>query len=154
MNGQQSGQHGARPAGPAGRARPVADPRGSVPERLNYLFTAVRPPGRRPLSAAEVARWINDTGGNISSVYISKILTGERRQPSASYLEQIARFFGVPLGTFLDENPPPLDVDELALRIAARNPRVQDLMARFLLLSPRSQDALSDIIDSLLAAEG
>ncbi|AEA28178.1 hypothetical protein Psed_6070 [Pseudonocardia dioxanivorans CB1190] len=137
-----------------GRARPGPNRRGSIPERLNYLFETVHPPGRKPYSAAEVARWINANGGKISAVYILKILNGERETPSHRYLKQIAQFFGVSLGVFYDDDPPELDAEALHTQIALRDDKVQSMMLRASRLSPRSQDAISDIIDNLLRAEG
>jgi len=111
------------------RSRRVANPRGTMPERLNYLFQNIRNLDDKPYSAAQVARWINDNGGEISSVYILKILNGERSDPSQRYLKELARFFGVSPAFFW------------MVRRAAR-------------LSPGSRRALSNIIRSLLKAEG
>lgn len=140
---------------PQSRTRPQADRRGSFPERLNYLFATVHAPGRRPYSAAEVARWINDNGGQqISAVYILKLLGGERLNPHPRYVHQLARFFCVEEDFFTVEDPPALDGTALDAQIRVRNQTVQSMLVRATQLSPRSQEALSDIIDSLLRAEG
>lgn len=144
----------ATTARPAGRSRPRPDRFGSIPERLNYLFAAVHTPGRRPYSAAEVARWINDNGGSISAVYILKILSGERRDPSPRYLTSLAAFFEVEPEFFTSDEPPEVDGDTADARIRMRSEQAQLLLHRATLLSPRSLDALGSIIDSLLRAEG
>lgn len=136
------------------QGRPTANPRGSIPERLAYLFEVIHPPGQRPYSAAEAARAINDHGGKISSVYILKILSGERPDPSPRYLKCIAKFFGVSLSVFYDDDPPELDAHALTLQITLLNPKLQEIMLRASRLSPKSQNAVRDIIDSILKAEG
>lgn len=136
------------------RARPTADRRGTIPQRLNYLFETVHAPGSKPYSAASVAEWINANEGEISSVYILKILSGERLEPKPKYLKPLAQYFGVPLTFFYDEDPPELDGPALNTTIVLRDERVRSMVARMSRLSPRSQDSLSDIIDALLAAEG
>ncbi|GJF05880.1 helix-turn-helix domain-containing protein [Pseudonocardia sp. D17] len=141
-------------AASSARRRRIANPRGTMPERLNYLFQNVRNIDDKPYSAAQVARWINDNGGEISSVYILKILNGERTDPSQRYLKELARFFGVSPAFFWEDEPADLDVDELRQRILLRDDLVQSMMLRAARLSPSSQQALSDIIDSLLKAEG
>jgi transcriptional regulator with XRE-family HTH domain len=136
------------------RGRPVANRRGGIPERLNYLFQTVHAPDRRPYSAAEVARWINDNGGKISSVYILKILNGERTDPSQRYLKEIARYFGVSPAFFWEDDPAELDGEALNTQILLRDDLVQSMMLRAARLSRGQQEALSGIIDSLLRAEG
>lgn len=133
----------------------AANPRGSIPERLQYLFQVLTLPGEGPFSAAEVARWINDAGGEISSVYVLKILRGER-QPSVEKLRWLARFFGVPPSFLLDEDPPELDVDALVAQLLQRRITAdpQELLTKIAQLSPATQAALGDIIDNLLRAEG
>lgn len=148
---QQSRSAAGRPR----TTRVVANPHGSIPERLQYLLEVVRPPGENPVSAAEIARWINEAGGAISSVYVLKILKGER-QPALAKLQWLAKFFGVPIGFFLDEEPSKLDVDTLVAQMVQRritsDPQV--LLMKIAQLSSGTQAALNDIIDNLLVAEG
>ncbi|MFC7660307.1 hypothetical protein ACFQV8_33480 [Pseudonocardia benzenivorans] len=47
-----------------------------------------------------------------------------------------------------------MDAEALHTQIALRDDKVQSMMLRASRLSPRSQDAISDIIDNLLRAEG
>ena len=132
------------------------DPRGSIPERVQWLFETLVVPGRGPFTAAEVARWVDDAGGSISAVYVLKILRGERTKPSLDKLQWIAKFFGIQTAWLVDENPPELDVDALITQLQLRQIRVdpQRLLTKIAELSPATQLALSDIIDNLLRAEG
>src|SRR3954453_15248273 len=82
---------------------------GTVNERLAYLFATVRAPDARPYSCPEVARGVAAVGGSVSAVYLKKLLSGERGEPTLRVLRGLADFFGVPVGFFLDENPEPID---------------------------------------------
>ena len=127
---------------------------GSIAERLAYLFDVVHAPGTRGYTAAEVARGVRAAGGSISDVYINKLLNGQRGEPSIRYLRMLAGFFGVPLTFFLDDDPPPIDGPGLDLQIRLRNPQVQAMLAAAGRLPESAQSALSDIVTSLLRAEG
>ncbi|MFB9743814.1 hypothetical protein ACFFOU_22090 [Pseudonocardia sulfidoxydans] len=132
----------------------VANPRGTVPERLNYLFQNIRSVEDKPYSAAQVARWIEDNGGEISSVYILKILNGERNEPSQRYLKDLARFFEVSPAFFWEDEPADLDAGELRERIVLRDGHLRAMMLRVARLSPGAQQAVSAIVEVLLKAEG
>lgn len=137
-------------------AKVTADPRGTIAQRLQYLVEHVTPPGQRPFGAAEIARWINESGsGKISSVFVSKILAGER-QPSLDKLQLLAKFFGVSPSYFVDDDPAEPDTDALIAQIMQRNITLdaQQLLAKIAQLAPATQAALSDIVDNLLLAEG
>lgn len=136
------------------RVRPTADRRGTIPQRLNYLFETVHAPGSKPYSAAAVAEWINNNEGEISSVYILKILDGSRVEPKQKYLKPLAQYFCVPLTFFYDEDPPELDGVALNAEILMRDEKVRSAATRMARLSRRSQDSVSDLIDALLVAEG
>ncbi|GAA4554848.1 hypothetical protein [Pseudonocardia xishanensis] len=138
----------------ASAQRRRADRRGNIPERLNYLFDSVHAAGDKPYSAAEVARWISEHGGSISSVYILKIRNGERLEPNQRFLRDIARFFCVPPTFFIEDDPAEIDGEALNAQILLRDDLVQSMMRRAARLSRGQQEALSGIIDSLLRAEG
>ena len=70
---------------------------GTVNERLAYLFATVHAPDARPYSCPEVARGVAAVGGSVSAVYLKKLLSGERGEPTLRVLRGLADFFGVPL---------------------------------------------------------
>ncbi|MFC7655457.1 helix-turn-helix domain-containing protein [Pseudonocardia benzenivorans] len=152
MTGGQAGPLGG--GGANARQGRVANPRGTVSERLNYLFQNIRSIEDKPYSAAQVARWIEDNGGEISAVYILKILNGERNEPSQRYLKDLARFFGVSPAFFWDDEPAGLDVGVLRERIVLRDGHLRAMMLRAARLSPGSRQAVSVVIEALLKAEG
>jgi transcriptional regulator with XRE-family HTH domain len=151
---KERGAAGGEPGRAAGRPRPEPKRDGTIPERLNYLWDLVRAPGGKEYSAAEVARRIQcDFGGEISSVYILKILSGERSRPTDQYLEMLARFFEQPLEFFLSPDPPDVDGAAVAGAIVLRSEAVQAMEQQVAKLPARQQQALNDIVDNLLKAE-
>jgi transcriptional regulator with XRE-family HTH domain len=146
----------ARPAdaSPVRRSRVTPRRTGTIAERLAYLFDVIHAPGTRAYTAAEVARGVRAAGGSISDVYISKLLNGQRGEPSLRYLRMLAGFFGVPLTFFLDDDPGSIDGPGLDLQIRLRSPQVQAMLAAAQRLPEPTQDALADIVTSLLRAEG
>ena len=141
-------------APPVRRSRVTPRRTGSVAERLAYLFDVIHAPGTRGDTAAEVARGVRAAGGSISDVYISKLLNGQRGEPSLRYMRMLAGFFGVPLTFFLDDDPASIDGPGLDLQIRLRSPQVQTMLAAAQRLPEPTQAALADIVTSLLRAEG
>lgn len=145
------------------KGRVASDRWGSVPERLAYLFETSVPPGRtRPWSPAEVAAAARERGGQISAIYIQKLLTGERTDPTARYLRPLAEFFGVRLSWFYAE---PDEERELSAEQAGQtvtvadvstlaDPGVRQVVRSFVALSPSSRQAVLELIQAALRAEG
>jgi transcriptional regulator with XRE-family HTH domain len=127
---------------------------GTVNERLAYLFAAVHAPDARPYSCPEVARGVAAVGGSVSAVYLKKLLSGERGEPTLRVLRGLADFFAVPLSFFLDENPEPIDGVALDRQIRVRAEPLPALLAAARQLTDAAQAALAEIIAGLLRAEG
>ena len=127
---------------------------GTVNERLAYLFATVHAPDARPYSCPEVARGVAAVGGSVSAVYLKKLLSGERGEPTLRVLRGLADFFAVPLSFFLDENPEPIDGVALDRQIRLRAEPLPALLAAARQLTDPAQAALAEIIAGLLRAEG
>ncbi|MDH6623210.1 hypothetical protein M2271_000997 [Streptomyces sp. LBL] len=135
-----------------------------LPQRLNCLFETMYPHGRGPFSNEEVARAIRDQGGDISKQYIAYLRKGERGNPRIHHLDALARFFGVPVSYFFDEDPATL---------TGRNPDVwhttgptgpdpksperavvTSVAMRAVGLSPKGMAFAKALLDQLRAMEG
>lgn len=102
---------------------------GTISQRIYYLFTTVPNGAGRPYPATEVARWINDNGGKITSVYIKKLTTGERgKNPSSEILYWIGRFFAVGEEFFLRDHPEPIDSAHQSAIVLLREERAIELI--------------------------
>lgn len=140
---------------------------GLLAARLNHLFATVHPRGRGPYSNEEVAKAVRAQGGDISKQYIAYLRKGERDNPRMHHLEALARFFGVPVAYFFDDEAAgrvDAKLDQLgALRDAGL--RRSDLQAlddagvtriamRAVGLSPKGLGIAETILDGLREMEG
>ncbi|MFB7864270.1 MULTISPECIES: helix-turn-helix domain-containing protein [unclassified Streptomyces] len=142
-------------------------PPGSLAQRLNRLFETVHPRGRGPFSNEEVARAIRDRGGDISKQYIAYLRKGERGNPRLHHLEALAKFFGVPVSYFFDDDSAARTEKKLDELAAWRDAGItqQDLQSleragvtgvamRAVGLSPKGLEFAKAILDQLRAMEG
>lgn len=127
----------------------------TLAERLEYLFRTVREPGRREYSNEEVAAAIvRDQGVAISASYIWYLRTGQRDNPTFKHLNALARFFGVPPAYFFDHGTGARVEAELALLTAMKDVGVRDVALRAAGLSPKSLEAITDVISRVRELEG
>ncbi|WP_226358526.1 hypothetical protein [Pseudonocardia sp. ICBG601] len=125
---------------------------GTIPQRLYYLFTTIVRADKRPYTTAEVARWINSNGGKITTVYIQKLLTGERgKNPSEDYLRWISRFFEIDVRFFLEERPVAIDGLRQSAVILLRNRHIAELVQLYAQLTPGQQDAVHGLITKIVS---
>ncbi|MFF3014581.1 XRE family transcriptional regulator [Streptomyces sp. NPDC057939] len=82
----------------------ATDERPLLASRLDDLFRTVRPGGGR-WTNTEVADELKraDPGLRVGGVYLSQLRTGRRSNPSPDLLAALARFFGVSVAHFFDE---------------------------------------------------
>lgn len=127
----------------------------TLAEKLEYLFHTVHEPGRREYSNEDVAAAVaHDQGVTISASYIWYLRTGQRDNPTFKHLNALARFFGVPPAYFFDDDTSARVDAELALLTAMQDAGVRDLALRASGLSPRSLDAINDVISRVRELEG
>src|SRR5271165_495575 len=93
----------AKAGGSMGEA-PGGEP-GVLARRLQRLFATVHPPGRGPWTLKEAAAAINEAAGTqlISYNYLYQLHRGTKSEPGHTRLAAIARFFGVPVSYFSDD---------------------------------------------------
>ncbi|SEG49129.1 hypothetical protein SAMN04489712_105516 [Thermomonospora echinospora] len=89
-----------QPAAPA----PDPDP-GPIARRLDHLFRTVHPRDRGPYTHKEAAEAINAAAGEqvISPAYLWQLRKGTRTEPGHKRLVAIAKFFGVDVTYFTDD---------------------------------------------------
>jgi transcriptional regulator with XRE-family HTH domain len=77
----------------------------NVPELLEDLFQTRRKPDGEPYTNADIANWIIDNipGAEISPSYISRLRTGDKRNPSRDVLLYFCLAFKVPPAYFFPE---------------------------------------------------
>jgi len=130
----------------------------TLAQKLDHLFQTVHEPGRGPYSNDHVAREISEKFGvKITGQYLFYLRNGQRDNISVDKLRAIARFFGIGLHYFDDdEYAARVDADLqllASLREAGASPmlmRAADL-AR---LSESSREAIVTMISKALQFEG
>ncbi|MFI0742517.1 XRE family transcriptional regulator [Streptomyces sp. NPDC021100] len=80
---------------------------GTIARKLAFLISTVHPSGRGPYSYAELERLIKQQAGadgpTVSGSAIQAIATGRVSNPGIQALKALAKFFGVPVGYFVDD---------------------------------------------------
>lgn len=95
----------------------------SLADRLDRLFKTTKPAGRGTFTNAEAA-----AATGLSASYIGYLRTGARDKPSADSVVALAKFFGVPLAYFYDDDAAQHIDDQLKQLQAMR--AMQDVMQR------------------------
>ncbi|GGK82166.1 secretion protein EspR [Sphaerisporangium melleum] len=129
---------------------------GMLAQRLDHLFRTVHPKGRKPYTLREAAKEINDETGRsvISAAYLSQLRTGEKTNPSHERLAAIARFFGVDVTYFTDDEVAERTDNQLAVINAVRDNGVRRLALRASGLSPETLQALLSMVEQARKIEG
>ena len=142
----------SRSGGPA-EARPVERTLG---EKIEWLIRHRWPAGAvPPRTNADVAEAITAaTGEELSSTGVWKLRTGRGDNPTLKTLTALARFFGVPVGYFGDEESAESIGDELALLELLRDEGIGRAALRSLTgLSKHGRRAVAEIIETLARME-
>lgn len=128
---------------------------GPLAARVDHLFHTVRPHAGREFSFEEVAEALRAKGGpTISATYIWQLRKGLRDNPTKRHLEALADFFGVPPAYFFDDAETRRIDAELALLTALRDSPVRQIALRASGLSPKSLEAIADMVDRVRELEG
>jgi transcriptional regulator with XRE-family HTH domain len=116
----------------------------------------VHPPARGPYSLREVVDAINaDTGAKLlSAAYLSQLRTGQRTEPSHSRLAAIAKFFGVDITYFSDDETARATDEQLEFLTAMRDTGVRAVAIRAAGLSDTALEAVKALIDTARRLEG
>ncbi|WP_116199340.1 XRE family transcriptional regulator [Amycolatopsis circi] len=122
----------------------------SFAERLAHLIATVHPPDRKPYSYREIAQGVADvTGVSMSATHVQQLAVGARRDPKRSHIQALARFFGVPVTYFFDDEVAGRVDEQVADVVAWRDTQARDLAQRAMRLSERDRQTVSALMDQL-----
>ncbi len=129
--------------------------RPTLAEKLDRLFSAVRPGGRREYSYEDVSRGIRQRGiTTMSDSLLWELRTGKKDNPKMRQVEALADFFGVPVSYFFDTD----ESAELYARLEslpiALDADVRKIALRAVDLSPDTLRAIGQIIEQARQIEG
>jgi transcriptional regulator with XRE-family HTH domain len=127
----------------------------SIAEKLDRLFRQASPAGRAAepsyMAVAEAIR--ADQGVSISHTYIWQLRTGKRDNPTVQHLTALARFFGVPVAYFLDDEQTRRVDGQLELLRTLRDAGVTEIALRAADVSPRGRDTINELIRKVWESE-
>ncbi len=117
---------------------------GTLAQRLDNLFQSVRRSDGREYSHREIAEAVTASGEPISHSYIGQLRAGDKDNPTIKHLRALARFFGVPVEYFTNEEIA-ADVDrELRMLTALKALQVKTVALRRALL-PEAERSLAEL---------
>jgi len=126
---------------------------GDVPDTLaakvDYLFRQIHPRGRKSFTHPEVA-----AATGLSTGLLSALRSGKNTNPTKETIERLAKFFGVPVAYFFDDQTTEQITAQIALAAVLRDAGVANAAARMVGLSQGSLDAVTALTDQLRRLEG
>lgn len=127
--------------GDSARSRSLAD-------KLNYLFSTLEAEGK-PSTLDEVVAGIRASGGSVSRGTLNHLRLGRTTNPSKATLEDIARFFQVPVSYLLDDPYAQVSTEELEVLQVVRQAEIADLVRAIGHLRPATRRALEQVVADL-----
>jgi len=131
------------------------DTRPTLASRLDDLFRTVRPQGKH-WTNAEVAAELKRAAPElkVGGVYLSQLRTGKRTNPSQELLAALAKFFGVSVAYFFDEEVAGSVLAELAAVEAMRQAGVRAVAMRAAGMREENLQAITTIMDQYRKMQG
>ena len=131
------------------------DTRPTLASRLDDLFRTVRPQGKH-WTNAEVAAELKRVSPElkVGGVYLSQLRTGKRTNPSQELLAALAKFFGVSVAYFFDEEVAGSVLAELAAVEAMRQAGVRAVAMRAAGMREENLQAITTIMDQYRKMQG
>lgn len=122
--------------------------------RLNRLFEVSRQPHGSRWTLAAASSALTAAGVPVSDIYLGRLKSGEKANPSAQLLHAIAELFGVPLEYFFDEEKSRAVDKQLELLSAVQDQRVRAILARSAGVSDGGLEAVLNVLNHVRTVEG
>ncbi|WP_406201539.1 helix-turn-helix domain-containing protein [Kitasatospora sp. NBC_01560] len=131
------------------------DDRPMLAVRLDDLFRTVRPKGRH-WTNAEVAEELKRASPDlkVGGVYLSQLRTGKRSNPSPDLLAALAKFFGVSVAYFFDDQVAESVLSQVAAIEALRSAGVRGIAMRAAGMKKENLQAITAIMDQYRQMQG
>ncbi|MDX2388983.1 MULTISPECIES: helix-turn-helix transcriptional regulator [unclassified Streptomyces] len=131
------------------------DERPVLAVRLDNLFKTVRPKGKH-WTNAEVADELKRVNPDLKAggVYLSQLRTGKRANPSPDLLAALAKFFGVSVAYFFDDEIAESVLSEVAAIEALRQAGVRSVAMRAAGMKKENLQAITAIMDQYRQMQG
>ena len=121
----------------------------SLADRLEFLFWQMYPRSRgRAWTTEEAVETIRDQEGTTIGVnFLNALRSGTRDNPTKQQLEALSRFFGVPIGYFLDDEVARQVAAQVHLLAALRDARISGIALRASELPPEACEQIATLIE-------
>lgn len=124
----------------------------SLADKLDYLFSTLESQGG-PSTLDEVVAGIQASGGSVSRGALNHLRLGRTTDPRKSTLEDIARFFQVPVSYLLDDPYAEVSSEELEVLEVVRRTETAHLVRAIGHLRPATRRALEQVVADLQAMQ-
>ncbi|GAA3850824.1 helix-turn-helix domain-containing protein [Saccharothrix violaceirubra] len=121
----------------------------TLAEKVDYLIRTVHPRDRKPFTHPEIA-----AATQLSTGLLSALRSGKNVNPTKETVERLARFFGVPVAYFFDDQTTEQVAAQLGLAAAMRDVGIAHAATRLVGLSEGSLDAVAALTEQLRRLEG
>lgn len=122
----------------------------NIAGRIDYLIRKLNP-GVREYTHVEIAAGIEQkTGIAVTPEYIGQLRAGKVSNPSMRTLVGLARFFGVPIDSFHDDEVARQVERDVEMAIALRRAAVADLALRLPRLPPEGVEDVVTLVNRYL----
>lgn len=112
---------------------PSPSGRGTLAERLNFLFLHAHPRFRGPYASAEVAAAINGSReAAVDAAYLDRVRDGRELEPPWPLMQTLAKFFGVPITYFSDQEVAAQVAEGVALLAALHDEDIRRIVVRLI----------------------
>lgn len=127
----------------------------TLPEKLDYLFATVRPPGQnREYTHEEIANLAKTAGESISATYVWSLRTDPTKNPTMRGLAALAAAFNVPAGYFFNDELSRQIEENLGLLAALRRDNVHQVAQAAAGLSDETLQSIMQMITRAREWEG
>ncbi|MDQ7805579.1 XRE family transcriptional regulator [Amycolatopsis sp. A133] len=124
-------------------------------DKLNHLFAVTKSPGGDEYSNDFAADSITVAGTKISGTYIWQLRKRKRDNPTIKHVEGLAKFFGVPVNYFFDDDVTDrvdqqlrdLAAEQERLKANAGDEEAQRIAMRAGELTPDRRQLVMDLLD-------
>ncbi|UOX90367.1 XRE family transcriptional regulator [Amycolatopsis sp. FBCC-B4732] len=133
----------------------MAEPGRDFADKLNHLFAVTKSPDGDEYSNDFAADSITVAGTKISGTYIWQLRKRKRDNPTIKHVEGLARFFGVPVNYFFDDDVTDrvdqqlrdLAAEQERLKANAGDQEAQRIAMRAGELTPDRRQLVMDLLD-------
>lgn len=123
--------------------------KGTIAERLDWLFTNIRHPSGREYMYLEIQSATEEKGRKVAASYIGKLRRGEKDSPAWDIVDVLAQVFNVPITFFYTHTLNEEYLERIKIATAIQVNGVGEIALRAKQLNPDQRKAILTVIDGM-----